>query len=369
MKFTCLQENLAEGIRVVGYIATRATNLAVLTNVMVRVQGGTIQLVSTNLEAGIRCQVRGKVEEEGEALIPARLLLDLLPLLSHGVMHLGSAAGGLQVKTETTTTTIRTAPTAEYPIIPTLESDIVEMELPTDLFIQSLKSVAVAAGKVEQRPQFNGVLLQTTPHGLVCAATDGYRLAEATLPQKKKDDVRVILPLSVVQEIIRIHGGVTEYEHLTLRVTEAQAEIVSPLVSIVSRLVDGEYPEYHSLFPEGSQNTATIPAHELVKALKASTLFSRAGMSDVVLRFYPKQSQVVVSAENADIGAYQTQISCVATGDDVQVTLNARYILDGISAISSPDIEMTITASDRPVLLFPHKSEAQFRYLIMPIRQ
>src|SRR5690242_16046868 len=118
MKFTCLQENLSQGISLVGHLSLKATSLPVLSNVHISVKQGALTLSATNLEAGIQHVVRGKVEEEGECLVPARLLLDLLPLLPGGPLTGELTAEGLRLTTERAETTLRVHPTGEFPVIP-----------------------------------------------------------------------------------------------------------------------------------------------------------------------------------------------------------------------------------------------------------
>src|SRR3989338_9867096 len=159
MKFTCLQENLVKGIQATGYLAQKATNLPVLNNVHLVVRTDGLVLSSTNLEAGVEHVIRGKSEEEGECLIPAKLLLDLVPLLVGGAITMESGAGGLIIKTETTNTTIRTTPTTEFPILPKIEQNTPMFIIAKTKLSALLGGVTLAAGKVEQRPQFNGVFI------------------------------------------------------------------------------------------------------------------------------------------------------------------------------------------------------------------
>lgn len=369
MKFSCLQENLAHGISIAGHIALRASTLPVLSNVQLIAKNGALTLSATNLEAGVHTTVRGKVENEGECLIPARLLLDLVPLLDAGPLVGELTDNGLTITTENAATTLRVHPTADFPIIPTVEEGQT-IVLERDVFVEALNRVVVAAGKVENRPQFNGVLMSTKEKSLVCVATDGFRLSEATISlAQSTTDTRGIIPLPAAQEIARVLGGLDDEPELTLIVAENQMKVSTASSTIVTRLIEGEYPDYLPLFPIDPTTKGLVEPAVLTKALKASSLFSRAGVSGVVLDIDPGAKEIRVSSENGEVGAHQTTLVFKGEGEIVRVIANARYILDGISGLGGAAVFQLMSA-DRPLLITPEKTgKVSFRYLVMPIRQ
>ena len=370
MKFSCLQENIAQGISSVGHIALKSSSLLILNNIHLKSINGSLTLSATNLEAGITHTVRGKIVEDGECLIPARLLLDLVPLLSSGPLSAELIDEGLMIKTENTHTTLRVHPTADFPIIPTVEEAKTQFSIPRTTLTTALSRVITAAGKIENRPQFNGVLLWANGKNVSFVATDGFRLAEAVVELKKSvPEIKVIIPLTTAQEIMRIMSIGDEDDTVEIVVAENQMKVGTSVTTIVSRLIEGEYPDYVPLFPTETTTKGLVEPAQLAKALKATTLFSRAGLASVVIDVHPNDLQVNISSENGDVGAHRTTLPFDGQGENVRVVANARYVLDGISSMSGR-IQFLLTNGDRPLLLQPEKADdVKFRYLVMPIRQ
>jgi DNA polymerase III subunit beta len=372
MKFNCLQENLSFGIQAAGHLAQRTTNLPVLSNVHLKAEKNGIVLSSTNLESGVQQIVRGKVDEEGECLIPARLLLDLLPLLSSGAMSVSDAAGGLNISTENTSTTIRTIPTAEFPIIPTIDASSPSFALTKDQLFKLLNGVMVAAGKVEQRPQFNGVYVTNQKNKLVAAATDGFRLAEGQLDVANLPSFNnFIIPLVSAQEVVRIFslGGDSD-EQISIHISDNQAQFKTSTTTLITRLIDGEYPDYSSLFPDNSPTSLVLNTSSFVKGIKAATLFSRSGMSDVTLNVEGSRHSIEIFSENSNVGSHQTSLPVEGEGEELRVVLNSRYLLDGLQTLATAQARLNLTTPDRPILILPEPiTDLNYRYLIMPIRQ
>ncbi len=370
MKFSCLQENFSQAITAVGHLALKAGALPVLSNISLKTVHGAVVFTATNLEAGIIHTMRGKVSEDGECLVPSRLLLDLVPLLAEGPIEAALTAEGLTLVTENTTSTLRIHPVADFPIIPTVDEDIKPMAVSRSSLVTALASVIGAAGKAENRPQFNGVLFNIDEKELTLVATDGFRLAEAKITlAKSASRARAILPLATAQEVARILSSGEEDETVELRLAENQMKISTSTSAIISRLIEGDYPDYVPLFPTQATTEVVIETNVLSRALKASTLFSRAGLATVALVIDPSQKTVQVSSENGDVGAHTTTLTCNVEGDEVRTVVNTRYVLDGLQNTSGR-ARLGFTAGDRPLLITPEKdSDVRYRYLVMPIRQ
>lgn len=371
MKLSCLQENLASGINMVGHLALKSSSLPILSNVLLKATKNSLILTATNLEAGIQHIVRGKIEEEGECLIPARLLLDLLPLLPGGPLTIKVTERGLGITTEKAKTTLHTTPSADFPIVPNISNGTTIM-IPRQAMIEAINMTAFATGHVEQRPQFSGVLFSILEKTIVLVATDGYRLAEAIIKTPKNNiKTSFIVPLTTTQEVLRMLELPDQDETVSLVMGDNQIQFTCGSTQITSRLIDGEYPDYLPLFPEKPMTECQATKIELTRAVKAAGLFSRLGMSDVVLDIAPNSSKIEVYAENAEVGSHHMTVDSKANGQVVAITLNSRYLLDGLSAVNGSLVVLQLTGNDRPLLLLPQEesSAVSYRYLLMPIKQ
>jgi DNA polymerase-3 subunit beta len=373
MKLSCLQENLVQGIQLVGHIALRATALPVLKNVLLKTENGVLNVSATNLESGIVHSVRGKIEEDGECLIPAKLLTELVPLLPPGKLELELKEDGLLVKTEQSESTLRIVPVEDFPVIPDVSEDTTEIKIGCDLLKSMFQQTVVAVGRVEQRPQFSGVYLKTNKDNLVLVATDGFRLSESSvmLLGAITGECSVIIPTATVQEVVRALGMQNNEELIvSVVVNENQIQFRLGSTVITSRVIEGDYPDYEPLFPKEDGSHVIVSATALARAIKATALFSKAGMTDVSLELPSKAGGVIVFSENGDVGAYRTEVPGEGVGENVSVVLNARYLQDGVNVLPGDGVKLKVVAGDRPVMVEPvEESPINSRYLVMPIRR
>ena len=354
----------------VGHLAAKTTNLPILSSVLLKTENKSLTVASTNLEVGIRHIIRCKVEEDGECVVPARLLLELLPLIPSGPLTITFREGGLTITSERGSTTLRSVPSAEFPIIPEVEH-MVGFMVETQAIAHAFTTTLFAAGNVEHRPQFNGVLIHAEGKQATFVATDGYRLAEAVVTLTKSvERWRAILPITAVHEVIRMFDLPEQDSAVTLGGTESQVSVRTEGTDVVSRLVSGEYPDYLPLFPERATTTCVVSRAELTRALKAAGLFARTSLAEVKLTVDSSAGSVTVAAENAELGAHQASVVSKCQGSPVSVSVNARYLLDGLNALTTPNAVLAFTTPDRPLLLTPEgDTPVRFRYLVMPIRR
>lgn len=379
MKFSCSKESLLKGINTIGHLALKTTSLPILNNILLKTEKNLLTLTTTNLEAGMHHEIGGKTEEIGECLIPAKLLLELAPLLPNRTIELNTSNNNLIITGEKTSTTLRTTPTTEFPTIPTIENPTNKISIQTTQLIEALDKTIFATGRTDGRPQFGGVLFAVNEENkqqLIIAATDGYRLSELCLSANKPNKpFKLIMPLTTAQEIRRIlaqdETQEQEGETINLEATENQVNLTIGPTQIISRLIDGDYPDYQPLFPEKTLTQCEVVKNELVKAVKAASLFSRSGIFDISLTASPNHGLEVFS-ENTSTGAHRNVVEAQVVGEKVTITINARYLLEGLAAVPGEMVKIFMTGVDRPILLKSSKEkegEIKFRHLIVLIKQ
>lgn len=373
MKFSCLKENLLLGINIAGHLSSKTISLPILNNILLRAEKNTLALITTNLETGIYHEVRGKTEENGECLVPARLLIELAPLLPDDTIILNISNEGLSIKAKNLNTTLRTAPIADFPIIPTIDKPIYNLSTKTTQLINALDKAGFAMGRIEHRPQFGGALFMVDEQDkqkIIVVATDSYRLSETTWPlDKAVKPFKLIIPATTIHEIRRILAQDETNETVEIQATDNQINLAAGTTQIISRLIDGEYPDYQPLFPAKPSTICDIPKNELLRAIKAASLFSRAGIFDVSLAIAPG-GPLEISSQSASVGEHHTKIEAKCTGDKVSITANARYLMDGLGAVAGDTVKLSFTGPDRPILIQPSKDdEVHFRHLVVPIKQ
>jgi len=386
MKISCTQENLNLGLNIVSHIASKNTSLPILNNVLIRAEKGILNLITTNLELGIKCQVRGKIEKEGAYTVNSKLLNDYIGLLNNQKIELELKNDTLEITTEQQTTKIKGNNPDEFPLIPQLERKAAYQCRSEDLvkaFSQVLFSVSIS----ETRPEISGVYMNFSENNLTLAATDSYRLAEkqVKLKEKAKVDREVILPAKTAQELLRILANSSQMEIeegkdandlVEIYFEDNQVLFAFDNVELVSRIIEGQYPNYKQIIPANYKTKGVINIPDFVKAVKTASLFSRAGIFDINLEF--KAGKLIVSSTNNQLGENKSKLDGNISGDDNKVVINFRYLLDGLQNIDSTDVIFEMIDPANPCILRPaeslnDKKEAiagqDYLYIIMPIKQ
>lgn len=380
MKFSCTRENLIQALAAVSHIATKNVNLPILNNVLIKVEDRSIQLATTNLEIAVTVQVRGKVDEAGEVTLPSRLLADFVGLLPNERVDLSGDGDTVAVSSGNFKTKVKGLPASEFPLIPKVSRDTAFRVLAAD-FRRAVSRVIFAVSPNESRPEISGVLLRFSPDGpnggLILAATDSYRLAEARVALheggKPAGERSVIVPARTLAEVQRILGSMKETPDspatLEIDLSDTQILFVYDSVEVVSRTIEGTYPEYRAIVPDKARTVATLPREALVKAVKAAALFSRTGLYDVHFAFEPGANTLVLSATDSQVGEQEASLTPSAlTGDQNRITLNFRYLLDGLNAMDASEVKLQVIDANAPCLATPHGPIADYLYLVMPIK-
>lgn len=367
MKFTCTQENLSRGLNFAQAISNQATALPILKNILINAKNGAITIKATDLEIGITALIRGKIEQEGELTVDSKILTSFVNLLPNDKVDVTSEKNIISIQSGSYKTKINGIPADDFPVIPEIPKNkgfsISCMEIKKAL-ISILPSVSID----DTRPEINGVYIKVNKEEIILAGTDSYRLGEFTLALSPASyNGHFILPLKTAKEFIRTSSD--DGQLMEFWIAENQLLASYNGTDIVSRLIDGEYPDYKQIIPSSHALRCIIPKDEFVKAIKISGIFAAVGSNSVTFEFKPKNTIIISSA--TAVGEEETKLSVpIEGGEPLKIIFDYRYLLDGLSSIDTDDIELLATSSSAPVVLKPIGSgEKKFIYIVMPIRQ
>lgn len=384
MKFSCTQENLKRGLLITSTVANKNLNLPILNNVLMKIEGTTIRFLSTNLEVAVQCLVRGKVESPGEFTIPSKLFLDFVNLLPDDRVDMELIDDQLKISSKKNQTKIKGIASSEFPLIPSVERNTV-FYVSGQEFRKALNQVNFSVSNVESRPELTGVLFNVNPEGakgkLTLAATDSYRLSEKQLPLLKDKDnsstdksVQVIVPgktLSELSRILALHkDGEDAVDKVEIALGDSQVVFTFGDVELISRVIDGKYPDYRPIIPESFSSEILVSKSELVQAVKGASLFSKIGLQDVHIDIEP-ESGLKVSSGDGQTGKNESLIEGKVSGGNNKITLNYKYVVDGLGAIDDASVRLKIIDSTNPCVLTPSTEphDEKFTYIVMPIKQ
>ncbi len=372
MKFSGLQENINRGLLVVSHVAGKNVALPILSNVLVRAHKGGLELTSTNLELGVRAQVRGKTDEEGDITVQAQILSNFVNLLPNKPVDLEIKGTQLTVVTEGRDIKMNGIASGEFPVMPVIERKE-EYVITGGILRTALSQVMFAVQTNEVRPEISGVLFSFhAPEAgtLTLVGTDSYRLAERkialegeTVPAPKK----VIVPLRTCQEIMRILAYLEEKIQVRIAFGEGQMIVVMGEVELVSRLIEGRYPDYEQIIPKNSKTQVIVDTSELSRAVKQASLFCSGGINDVHLSFDAEHG-LTLAATNQQLGESSSQLQASVSGEKNRIVFNYRYLLDGLQNIPTAEVVIETVSDAAPGVLRP-VNDKSYLYLIMPIKQ
>ena len=374
MKFISLQENLKKGLNIVGHITTKNINLPILNNILIKVEDGNIELTSTNLEIGIKHKIRGKIETSGEFTVDSKLITEYISFLTSGEkVKIEQKNGELKIESGNYKTKIKGEDSKEFPLIPTINQDNNYSCKISDLK-KALSSVIFATSNSENRVELTGVLFFFENNILSLVATDSYRLSEKKIKVDKikgDEENKIIIPAKTAQELLRIlnnldNNDLEKTEEINIIFSDNQVLFSFDSVDLISRLLNGRYPDYKQIIPSKSITEAIVDRNEIIRGIKATSLFSKTGINDITIIFSKKK--IIISAFSGSSGESQVEIDGDINGDDNEVTINFRYILDGLNSINSEKVILKILNNNTPCLIKPNKEDDHI-YIVMPIKQ
>lgn len=368
MKISCTQENLHRGLNIISHLAAKNTNLPILNNVLIKTKEGGVNLSATNLEIGINCVVRAKVEKEGIFTVPANLLANFISLLNNEEkVDIELINKELVINSGKQKTKIKGEDASEFPLIPEVAREEKYVVSCADLK-QALSQVAFASSLDETRIEISGVLFNFNDQGLTMAATDSYRLAEKKIPCKEKGkDKQIIVPQRAAAELLRILAVTTE-EDVHIYTNDNQILFSLDQVEIISRLIEGNYPDYTQIIPKQEKTKVIIEKGELIKIIKRAALFSKSGINDVNLEINAEKQEMVVKSASSLVGENINELAVRTEGEDNSIVFNYRYLLDGLNNLLGDKAVLKIIDSSSPGV-FQGEKQDDYLYIIMPIKQ
>ena len=368
MKLSVMQENLARGLSVVSRAVSSRSTLPVLANVLLRTEDAGLKLTATNLEIGITYWVPGKIETDGATTVPARLLTDLvnsLPASEKVDLEL-QGADTLHIRAGRFATHVKGIDADEFPTIQTAG------ERPTTRVSQkvlkrALDETAFAAASDEARPILTGVLARFEGSRLTLAAADNYRIAVRTIDiLDPVEAAAVVIPARALNELGRILADTDDPVELVLAQAKNQVLFHLEGVDIVSRLIDGQFPNYQQVLPAAHTTRAEIDREELLRAVRPAALIASSSANIVKLQVGGDGQGVVVTA-TAEVGDYTGDVEASVEGDATTIAFNARYLNDVLSNVHADRFALELNGPLSPGVFRP-VGDDDYVHVVMPVR-
>lgn len=362
MKISCPKEQLLQAMSQVQGAVSPRTTLPILANVLLKAENGTLTVTATDLDIGIQYNIPVEVIEPGSTTLPAKRLLGI-------IRELPSANVELEVSPNCIATV--TCSNAYFKIVGMAKEEFPKLpefpesktfELSQAVLKEMINKVSYAMCRDESRYVLNGVFLIVKPNKIMAVSTDGRRLAliEKNVKLAKGTDLEVIIPAKTIQELSKL---LNSEEDVSIALAKNQISFKLSNCMLISRLIEGTFPNYKQVIPEGLEQKITLNREELLAAVKRSTLITNERSNSIKINFSPKR--MVISANTPDVGESRESIPIPYDDKEIEIAFNPNFVIDVLKNLDDDEVLCEITDGVNPGII---RSGTEFLYVIMPMR-
>lgn len=367
MKFIALRSNIREGIGIIEKAGGENPNLPILKNFLIEAENNTITFTATNLEIAITHKVAGKVIENGKATVPISLFSSLISNIQSDRLNFQKKGEDIEVATDNYSAVLHSLPADDFPLTPKIATEDHFLEVRGGILKDAIQQVMVASQFSDLRPELNSVLLDFSLDSLKFAATDSFRLAEKALPAsafstKGKDPFKVLIPLRTAQEVARI---VRDDESVKIFHDENQVLWKTEKTEVISRLLEGNFPDYSAITPRSFTAEITVSRDELFAALKLASVFGQRN-SEVKVAIHPGKKALEISSGDQALGENTNLISAKIKGEPMAAHFNWRYLSDPLKMMKSGEVFLGLQEDAGPALV-RGAGDASYFYIVKPV--
>ena len=369
MKLSVMQENLARGLQVVSRAVSARSTLPVLNNVLLRTEDGGLKLTATNLEIGITYWVPGKIETAGAMTVPARLLTDIVNGLpaNERVDLEQQAQEMLHITAGRFETHVKGIDAEEFPAIPSA-GERPTTRIPQNVLRGALEEVTFAAATDEARPILTGVLARFEGNQLTLAAADNYRIAVKTIPVLDAvEETSVVVPARSLHELSRVLADTDDPIDVILSPSRNQILFHLEGIDLISRLIDGQFPNYQQVIPKSYTTRAVVDRDQLLKAVRLASLIASSSANIVKLHVGKDAETGLTVSAAADVGDNKSDVEAQVEGDGTTIAFTARYLIDVLANVGAVQFSIELNGPLSPGVFRPVE-DGQYVHVVMPVK-
>lgn len=366
MKLTTKREELVSKLSIVSRaVSTRAATQA-LSGVLLNAEAGRVTISATDLDMGLETGVDAAVEEAGSVLLPGRLLAEVVRSLADPTVEIETRAAehDVEIRSGSSSFHLRVLAAEDFPRLPAAEGGSV-LRIPAKALEGSIDLVARAASRDDMRPVLTGVFVSASGTEMTMVATDSYRLAvkKTELESDLGGELEANIPARALRELARILASEgAEEAAISLLINQAVFEAGS--VTLTTRLIEGQFPNFRQLLPESYEHDVRLPRSDF---LDVARRVSQLAQRNAPLRLSFEPGQLTVAAETPEVGDAKETMEAAFEGEPLEIGFNPDFLKEGIESVGGEQVLLRLISPLRPGLLQPVEGD-DFRYLVMPIR-
>lgn len=384
MKLICTEDNFKKAIFNCERVVSKKNTLPILNNILFETEKGGLKLSATNLEIGVSSKIGAKIEKEGRITVPAKLISSFSNNLPNGEnISLELVDNNLKIKSGGNKAVIKGVSAEDFPLIPSKKTEFL-LDISNIELKNAILKVMPAVAFNEARQELTGINLILTEKELIFAATDSFRLSECwvKLGENNKNtenyklfiekNENVIIPASVLVELNRILTPDVE-NRVKITIEEGQIFFEIDGIKLVSRLINGKYPEYKHIMPAEYKTRIVGQKQILQNAIKMASVFSAGGSNEITLKINQEEEKIFILSSSAEVGENSAELKFDITGPSQEVVFNAKYLLDGINSTTTSQVAILLNSEATPVAVREINEKSgevleNFTYIVMPIK-
>lgn len=366
MKAECIKEKFCLAVSRAEKITGKNMTLPILSCILIEAKGSFLILKATNLDLGIEIKVHAKVIEEGIVAVPGAILNGFLSNLSgDNNLSLEEKDGNLHILSSNSKTMIKSFISDDFPTIPKVKDGKI-YEIESQNLVKGLKSVWYSASLSNIKPELSSVYIYSKEEGLVFVATDSFRLAEKVVKFKKKSDFeQILIPFKNVVDLLKIISD--EKDSLLINSTKNQISFEYKDIYIVSRVIDGVFPDYQQIIAKEFKTEVIVLKQDLINILKLSNIFSDS-FNQINIKVSPQDKMFEIKSKNSNVGENVNKLGATITGEEIEINFNHKYIIDCFQSIDSDSVSLSFNGLNKPMVI-RGVSDKSFTYLVMPMNR
>ncbi|MDD4937903.1 MAG: DNA polymerase III subunit beta [Candidatus Shapirobacteria bacterium] len=370
MKVSILQENFNSALNNVSRFISNKNQLPILNNLLLSTDNGRLKISATNLELSINYWIGAKIDKEGSTTVPPKEITEFISYLSSGKIDMSLTDNNLlSVSSKKTESTFTTIPALDYPEFPLIDSKT-SFNIDFNILLESISQIAFSAAIDDIRPVLTAILCQFTNNNLMFVATDGFRLSLKNIKLVNPIDLKTDKPITFLipaKSLIEVTKLAKNNQKIKIGLTSDKHQVVFVLddIEIISRLIEGEYPDYQKIIPDNFSTKVFLNKDEFLQAVKIASVFAKESANVVKLNI--KANNIELSANAPQIGQNKATIDSKAEGDNIEIAFNYKFLVDFLTNCKSQEIIIELNDSLSPAC-FHDQSDLSFTHIIMPVR-
>ncbi|MCD4811035.1 DNA polymerase III subunit beta [bacterium] len=372
MQFSCNQDTFSKYLNIVSRVVSSKPGLPILNNIKFTTSKGKLFMTATDLEIGVSTWIGADVKSEGSVTVPAKQLSEFVNSIPNEKVDINLEGQYFVVSTLNNTAQFHTIPTDDYPEIASVKKEKAILKIGQGDLVKAINRVAFSCATDDIKPVLAGLLMEIEGSKINFVGTDGLRLSRQSidLDVNSDNDRSLLVPVKAMQELSFIISEVAkDEESVEIFIIEDRNQLIFRIgeVDLVSRLIDGDFPEYRQIIPTGFKTQCVLNRVDFLNSLKVTNIIARTVLGNkLILDIKSKESTITMSASQSDVGSNKSTFEGEITGDDVKIAFSSRLLSDVLSHLEQDEVILECSESVKPGV-FKVKDDESFIHLVMPM--